>query len=240
MAFRYDLAALGAAFAAVLWFIYRYDRGKKRAGRATYFADCMSLFEDCRITERDLDYPLLDGRYRGHTVRLEPVVDHIAFRKLPSFWLKVSVRGELPITGTVDFLVRPQNTEFYSPAAELPVTLPIPPGWPAHALLRTDIRDRSPPVELLTPHMAMFDDAKTKELLVTPRGVRIVYQAHQAERAYYLVLRQAEFGIVRLPPELARRLLEQAIAVYNSLAMLPDHVTHEPTRRSDDNRAGEA
>jgi hypothetical protein len=74
----------------------------------------------------------------------------------------------------------------------------------------------------------MFDDPKTKELVVSPRGVRIVYQASQGERAYYMVLRQPEFGEARLPVALARRLLELAIAVYNSAAMLPNHGTREP------------
>jgi len=106
--------------------------------------------------------------------------------------------------------------------------------------LRTNIEDRSLPVEILTPHMQIFGDEKTKELVVTPRGVRIVYQASQGERAYYMVLRQPEFGEARLPAALALRLLEQAIAVYNSLAMLPEYDTREPPQRSNNKAAGEA
>ena len=180
------------------------------------------------MSQSGSDFPILDGTHEGHRIRLEPVVDHMAVRKLPSLWLKVSVLGALPLEGTIDFLARPQNTEFYSPSERLPLTLRIPTGWPQHALLRTDIADRSAPVEFLTPHMPMFDDPKTKELVVTPRGVRIVYQAGQGERAYYMVLRQPEFGAARLPIALARRLLEQAIAVYNSAAMLPKYGTREP------------
>jgi hypothetical protein len=228
MAFRYDIAALCAAFAVALWLIYRRDRARKQASRAAYFDDCSSLFEDCRVAQDGIDFPILDGRYQGHRIRLEPVVDHMAVRKLPSLWLKVSLFGELPIAGTIDFLMRPQNTEFYSPSAGLPISLRIPPAWPQHALLRTDIEDRSLPVEMLTPHMQIFDDEKTKELVITPRGVRIVYQASQGERAYYMVLRQPEFGEPRLPIVLVRRLLEQAIAVYNSAAMLPECDTREP------------
>ena len=57
-----------------------------------------------------------------------------------------------------------------------------------------------------------------KELLLTSRGVRLVYQASQGERAYYMVLRQPEFGPARLPAELARRLLDEAVAIRESAA----------------------
>jgi hypothetical protein len=230
MTLRYDILALCLLAAAVLWLIYRRDRARKKAVRGSYFDDCRSLFGDCRVVQRDIEFPSLDGIYEGQRVRLEPVIDHMAVRKLPSLWLKVTVLGALPIGGTIDFLVRPQNTEFYSPSEQLPLTLKIPAGWPQHALLRTDIANRSAPVDFLTPHMPIFDDPKTKELVVTPRGVRIVYQASQGERAYYMVLRQPEFGEARLPVTLARRLLEQAIAVYNSAAMLPKYGTREPPR----------
>jgi hypothetical protein len=220
MAFRYDIAALCAVFAVALWLIYKRDRARMKVARASYFDDCRSLFEDCRVVQEGTDFPILEGRHRDHRFRLEPVVDHMAVRKLPSVWIKVSLVGPVPIPGVIDFLVRPQNTEFYSPSTSLPFSLRIPPEWPQHALLRTDLDDGSLPVEVLTPHMHIFSDPKTKELLVSRRGVRIVYQASQGERAYYLVLRQPEFGEPRLPAALALQLLGQAIAVYSSAAMM--------------------
>src|SRR5215813_5918240 len=127
MEIRYDLAALCAAFAVALWLIYRRDRAKKKAIRGGYFDDCRSLFGECRVEQSGLEFPILEGTYEGQRVRLEPVVDHMAVRKLPSLWLKVTVLGSLPISGTIDFLMRPQNTEFYSPSERLPVTMRIPP-----------------------------------------------------------------------------------------------------------------
>jgi len=218
MAFRYDIAALCAVFAIALWLIYRRDRARTKAVRAAYFDDCKSLFEDCGIVQEGTDFPVLEGRHRGHRFRLEPVVDHMAVRKLPSLWLKVSLIDALPVPGVVDFLARPQNTEFYSPSASLPYSPRIPPEWPQHAMLRTDLEDHALAIALLAPHIHIFSDSKTKELIVTPRGVRIVYQASQGERAYYLVLRQPEFGDPQLPRALALQLLEQAIAVYSSAA----------------------
>lgn len=226
MAFRYDIAALCAVFVPALWLIYRRARARHMAVRAVYFDDCRSLFEDCRVALQGTDFPVLEGRHKGYQFRLEPIVDHMAVRKLPSLWLKVSLLRDLPVPGAVDFLARPQNTEFYSPSASLPHSLRIPAGWPQHAMLRTDMEDPSLPIDLLAPHMHVFDDPKTKELLITPRGVRIVYQASQGQRAYYLVLRQPEFGDPRLPPELAIQLLDQAIAVYSSSATAAGRDTH--------------
>lgn len=216
MPFRYDIAALCAVFALALWLIYRRDRARKKTARAAYFDDCKHVFEDCRIVQEGTDFPVLEGRHRGHHFRLEPIVDHMAVRKLPSLWLRVSLIGPLPVPGIVDFLARPQNTEFYSLSAGLPLSVRIPSDWPQHAMLRTDIEDRALPLALLAPHRHVFDDPKTKELIVAPRGVRIVYQASQGERAYYMVLRQPEFGDPRLPAALALKLLEQVIAVYSS------------------------
>jgi hypothetical protein len=218
MAFRYDIAALCAVFIPALWLIYRGARARQVAARAAYFDDCRALFEDCRIVTHGTDFPVLEGSRGGHRFRLEPIVDHMTVRKLPSLWLRVSLLGDLPVPGAVDFLARPQNTEFYSPSASLPHSLRIPAGWPQHAMLRTDIDDPSLPLDLLAPHMRIFDDPKAKELLVTPRGVRIVYQASQGQRAYDLVLRQPEFGDPRLPPNLALQLLDEATAVYSSAA----------------------
>lgn len=220
MTVRYDIVGLVLLAIAGLWLLHRRERRSIKLQRGAFFDDCLDLFSDAHLAQDDVDYPVLQGRYGDHRVRLEPVVDHVVIRKLPSLWLLVTVFGELPIKGTVDFLVRPQNTEFYSPSAGLPESLPIPPGWPQHAHLRTDMSGRSAPVELLTPHMVIFDDPRTKELAVTPRGVRIVYQVGQAERAYYLVLRQARFSELRVDRELARRLLDRAIAVYNSIDSL--------------------
>lgn len=216
MAFSWEIAALCAVFIPALWLTYRRALARQVAARAAYFDDCRGLFEDCRVEARGTDFPALEGRRGGHRFRLEPVVDQMAVRKLPSLWLKVSVLGDLPVPGVVDFLARPLNTEFFSPSASLPHSLRIPPEWPQHALLRTDIDDPALPLALLVPHMHIFDDPKAKELLVTPRGVRIVYQASQGQRAYYMVLRQPEFGDPRLPPKLALQLLDQAAAVYSS------------------------
>lgn len=214
---RMELIALAVVFAAILWWIYARDRARIKASRGGLFDGCRDLFESCAIAQDGVDMAVLDGRYRGHDFRILPIIDHVNLRKLPSLWLLVTLRERGPYEGAVDFLVRPQNTEFYSPSSSLPVALEIPPAWPAHATLRTDRRDAMPPLPLIGRHMGFFDDPKAKELLVAPLGVRLVYQADQGRRAHYLVLRQAEFEGLTVAPELLRDLMDRAIALHYDL-----------------------
>jgi len=56
-----------------------------------------------------------------------------------------------------------------------------------------------------------------KELLITPKGTRLVRQICQADRAHYLVLRQAKFECGAVDPLLVKSLLDAALAVGKSL-----------------------
>ena len=74
--------------------------------------------------------------------------------------------------------------------------------------------------------MHLFNDPKMKELVVTPNGVRLVYQAEEAERAHYMVLRHAKFTSSRLDKAIAKRLLDEAVALHNS--MTESHSRNRP------------
>ena len=82
MALPGPFALLGilAAIAALAW-MYRRDLELRRRQRGRLFSACMELFQACRVVQDGPGYPVLTGRYRGVEVRLEPVVDHIAWRK---------------------------------------------------------------------------------------------------------------------------------------------------------------
>jgi hypothetical protein len=203
--------------AIVLPWLYRRDARRQRQQRAALFSQCLELFQAYRVTQQGADFPTLEGTYRGFRVKLEPILDTVAWRKIPSLWLKATVFAPNPQSGVLDFLVRPQGAEFYSPSESLPHRLRVPEGWPQHAILCTDDRAQMPQPDLITPHMALFDDPKMKELLVTPRGVRLVWQIWQAERSEYLVLRQAKFSGTAVDRAPVRLLLDTAIAVSTSL-----------------------
>jgi len=214
---EYDLVALALAFGAVLWWMHRRNRIQVRADRSRMYENVLNLFDNPEITQDEVNFPVLEADYNGWRVKLEPIADHVNVRKVPCLWLLVTVRGRMPHAGTLDFLVRPQNTEFYSPASLLPERIEIPPGWPQHAILQSDDPRGMPPAELLTPHVRLFDDPKMKELLVTPRGVRLVYQLDQATRPNYMVLRQMIFHHFTLQTEFATGLLDAAIAIITDL-----------------------
>jgi hypothetical protein len=205
----------------VLPWLYARDTRRARERRGELFADSLRLFETYRVTQDGLNYPVLEGRYQGLPVRLEPVLDNMGWRKLPSLWLKASLLVPNATRGTLDFLVRPQGIEFYSPYYDFDEHLQIPENWPQDALLSTLPGMATPPLEQLTAHIEAFDDPKTKELVVTPHGIRLVYQAAQAERAYYLVLRQATFAEPHVDPALVRTLLDRLIGIAATLDAVP-------------------
>lgn len=214
---NYNLAALAVVFVAILWWMHRRNRINIRSQRSVMYADVLGLFEAPVITQDDVNFPVLEAVYDGWQVRIEPIVDHVAVRKIPSLWLLVTVKGTVPYAGVMDFLVRPQNTEFYSPSSRLHENIAVPPGWPEHAILRSDNAAGMPPVDKLTAHIKMFDDPKMKEFLVTRRGVRLVYQLDQATRPNYMVLRQMVFDDFKLAEGLTTRLLDTAIEVIQDL-----------------------
>jgi hypothetical protein len=219
MQFRLEIVLLILAAMVSLWWIHRNHRRRVRADRGACFRECMALLSEPRLSQDDIDFPVLEGWYQGRRVRLQPIVDHVVVRKVPSLWLLVTVFGDVPYAATFDLLARPQNTEFYSPSSRLTHDVRLPRGWPGHAIIRTDDPGRMVPLELIDRHIGMFDDSRTKELIVAPHGVRIVYQAIQAERIYYMVLRQAEFRDVILPASLVQELLDRAVALLKDVTI---------------------
>jgi hypothetical protein len=198
--------------------LYRIGRNRKRRQRAQFFGSCLELFQRYRVVQDDLAYPVLSGAYRDREVRLEPVVDHLAWRKLPVLWLKISVLEPNPHGAVLDFLMRPLGTEFYSPSGHLDYHLRIPESWPQDAILCSDGPTSSVLPERVTPHMALFDNPKMKELVVTPKGVRLVDQVCQASRPQYLVFREIRFDVDRLDAHTLQPLLEAAIAIAESVS----------------------
>ncbi len=215
---RWDVAVAAAAALICLTWLYRRDRRRHGERRGAFFNDCLSLFEQYRVTQDDIYFPVLEGRYQGYTFRLEPIVDHVVFRKIPSLWLKITLVAPTRYRGVFDLLMRMQGSEFYSPFGELPERVTVPAGWPADAAIASDDPQAMPPLDVMAPHIRAFGDPRMKEMLVTPRGVRLVYQAEQAERVHYMVLRQIEFAAERLSAPLARALLNATVELYRSVA----------------------
>ena len=211
-----------AACGLLAWRLLQIARAQA-AQRSAALDDCTALLSGASVNDSGSDYPILRGGYRGADFEVQPLLDHVGFRKLPSLWLLVTLRDTLPVPGRLDVLLRPQNIEFYADGngtPELPGRrIDLPPDWPAHHLARLGGADWSPPLGALREAVGeLLDTSALKQLLVTPRGLRLVVRAGGVKRADYLVLRSLMPEQRRVPPELLRGALDAALRVRGVLS----------------------
>ena len=207
------LAAAAGVAGLALRSEYRSQRAAA-AGRAQIFQDCSALLASPQWEYHGQAYPTLRGVYGGLPVKLEAVPDSLGLRKLPTFWLKLDVLQPLPVPGTLAYLLRPLNHEFWSPCAALPQALEVPTTWPQYASLRTNTPAMQPLLAVLANWRDAFEDERFKELVITPRGVRVVYLAAQGSRLHYGVFRRAQFTELPVPPTRLAQPLAVACAVH--------------------------
>ena len=143
----------------------------------------------------------LEGRVNGHFVQIKAITDTLGLRKLPSLWLMITLPGDTGTMAVLDMVMRPAGQTSFSHFDRLTDTLPMPHGFPHEAALKTDDPARAPDPELFRPCLYPFGTGPGKELLLSPRGVRLVLQLAEAERARYGVFRQARFRVEPLRPE---------------------------------------
>ena len=217
---------IAVAIALVVRFAMRFRRASRKRAAApdTFFAHVKPLIENARYEgDKAIGYPQLVGRYRDLPVRLYPVVDTLAVRKLPSLWLLATIPEALPIKATFDLMMRPSGPTTFSNFDHLPATLDSLPDLPLYAVVRTDDPEHVLPHHVVAPHLDIFADPRAKELLITPKGVRFVWQVAEADRARYGVFRQAEFGEVELDPQMVRNVLDRLIALRASILTWAEH-----------------
>jgi len=209
------------AVGAFMGWLHRRHRNATRKKRGLLFSLSEELFQQPRIYQDDVNFPVLKGQYKEDSFQLDLIADHIGFRKLPSLWLQVTLRAEQPVDGMLGFLVRPEHPLYFSPSERLENELEIPNEWPQQASLKSNNSKVPFPLERLDSHIKLFDDPKCKELLITPRGIRLVYQLDQAQRAHYQILRGCVFDNSMLEPSLAKELMSSLIDIQRDLKTLP-------------------
>jgi hypothetical protein len=214
------ILGLAAAIGLAIHFFAKLRREAKKRVNAPdlFFASIKPLIEDAHYEGGDVaGYPQLVGHYRDLAVRLHPVIDTLAIRKLPSLWLLVTIPETLPLKATFDLMMRPAGPTTFSNFDLLPVTLEQAPDLPLHAIVRTDDPQHVLPHHVVAPHLDIFADPRAKELLITPKGLRLVWQVAEADRVRYGVFRQAEFGEVALDAQMVRNLLDRLVALRLSI-----------------------
>jgi hypothetical protein len=207
--FSFILAAIAALFFGV-YFVTR-TQAKRAADvqrRKVVRATIQSVLQDV------VDEPLVTagveswrGNYGGERFQVRTIVDTLATRKLPALWLSVTLNEAVEISAIFDMMARPNSATTFSNFELLPHIIKTPSGYPEFAGLRTDDIEAHLPLDVIGAHLDIFKDTKTKELLITPNGVRLVVLAAEADRARYGVFRQADFSSSQLDAALIQKLV---------------------------------
>ena len=201
---------------ATMYRKYRHAVRYRVEARGRLFDECCILLQQAQQSQDRAGLPVLHGNYAGYKVSLSVVEDTLGWRKVPPLWLLIKVEGNGLSSGTLDYIVRPTNNEFYSPSWQWDGVLTIPPTWPQHAILK--YQQQSVDLTLLETFVPpLFADANMKELLLTPNMVRLTYMVKQAERGEYLIMRNAIYENTPIAKIAVERLLKQAIAIRESV-----------------------
>jgi hypothetical protein len=159
----------------------------------------------------------MTGRRGDLAFDLQALPDSLTFRKLPALWVMVSLPGALPVRATIDLMARPSGQEPFTRFPDLAQSLPRPGFLPEGVAVRTDDAAGVPPLSLLAGHADLFADPKVKELVISPKGLRIVILSEEADRGRYLIFRDAEMGMAPLSPSRIAPLLDRLAALRDDL-----------------------
>lgn len=201
---------LAVLLAALLLRQFRRAAAVRRAEPERLFRDALPVLQNAEAKAGDTAGTyLLTGTWRGHDVQVKALADTLAVRKLPGLWLMVTLPGPLPVSSTLDLMMRPASATSFSNFDHLPFTYENPAEFPQHLVARGDAPEPPLPFDLVSSHIAALRDRRGKELLVTPRGVRLVMLLAEADRARYGVFRQADFGGITVDPAMLETCIAQ-------------------------------
>ena len=192
------LLALGLSVAVALA-ITAGLRRRARA-RADAFAQVLPLFDETRTRIEPTGFPRVTARQASHRFDLQLVPDALTFRKLPALWLMVTLPEPLPVRGTLDIMMRPTGHEPFSRFSHLPVSVAAPPFLPEGSGVRSDSIAVPVPERLIAGNAHVFADPRVKELVISPKGIRIVALVEGAGRGRFLLFRDAEVGLTPVAP----------------------------------------
>lgn len=210
-------SAVVLALAVLIHMQLAHVRRVKRQ-RGALFDQTKHLFNNVKLIQDGINYPTLKGLYRGRPIKLEPIVDATAFRKLPVLWLLVTYYRPLPVTSPLDILLRPMGSEFFSPNSNFEHDIMPAVGWPEHIRISSPTPSKAPPLSVLQPFVSFMDDPLTKELLITAKGIRVVHQIAEGSQTHYRVTRRAELDTAAFTPARLIPLLTVLLEMSDALA----------------------
>jgi hypothetical protein len=211
------LAAL--LFALALWLAGRLARaqvGRSRS-RAHYFSGVHGLFDRVIARNEPTGFTRVSGFAGAEPFDLQALPDSLTYRKLPSLWVMISLPQPLPLVATLDIMIRPTGMEVFSRYSSLPHSLPCPAYLPDGTGIRSDDAGHAVPESLIARHAGLFADVRVKELLISPKGLRIVIQGDEADRGRYLLFRDAELGQQPLAPARVKAAMDVMLALKSDI-----------------------
>ena len=211
------LAALGTL---TLWLGWRTAGAARarRAAREGYFREAAGLFDRVQKRVEPTGFARMAGHLDGHAFDLQAIPDTLTFRKLPALWVMVSLPAPVPVGAVIDIMARPTGQEHFSHFGTLPHSLPLPDNLPEGTGVRSDNAAGVPPMKVIAPHLAVFADPAVKELVISPRGIRVVVLGEEADRGRYLLFRDAEMGLTPFTAARLRPLVDRILALRDDLA----------------------
>lgn len=188
--------------------------------RSSYFDAVKPLLSGVKARTEPTGFPRVSGLYDGLSIDLQAIPDTLTFRKLPALWVMLTLTEPLPLQATIDLLARPSGNEPFTRFATLLVSLPAIPDLPKDVAIRCDEAGHLPQAALLARHADLFADPRVKELVLSPKGLRIVILAEEADRGRYLIFREAEMGMSPLRPDRIAPLLDRLLALREDVLAL--------------------
>jgi len=199
-----------------VYLLFQRSQVAIKQNRAMLLNNCNGILDNTSTYYEGNGFPVIKGHYDGFDVQLNLIPDTIVMRKIPPLWLMVSIKANKQSIGNMDFIVRPQNSEFYSPGWRWDGLFRSPPNWPQNSIAK--YQDTTASVSVLDRFIPnLFSDEKVKQLLVMPDSVRITYMAKQAIRGEYLVSRGAVFDDQAIDGDDVKKILEYAIAIRKNI-----------------------
>jgi hypothetical protein len=180
-----------------------------RAARHSLLDRCASVVEGVEIRHGGDGFPSLVGSRRGRRVHVELIPDTMVLRRLPQLWVSVTLLDRVSDVPSLAVLVRPAGYEFYSLTGGLTYPLDPPAALPQEVLVRGSDARAEQLLRQLMPHFAAsLADPRVKEIAVTGKGLRMIWQAGEGRRGEHLLLRQAVFDDADVQASDLARLLE--------------------------------
>lgn len=209
------LYAAGAVGIAAIALLARHERAVMKARRESIIDPVRGLFHEARIEYDGAGFPKVDGTYGRRHLKVELIPDTMTVKRLPQLWLSLTALKSTNVgNGGVSILIRPSGNDYYSLTHIMSTHLDPPSELPWECLVRGQSEaSRATLNTIRSVAGAVFAEPKVKEIAVTQRGIRIVYQLSEGRRGPHLILRQSDFENAALEPKLLAHLAAELDAL---------------------------